>query len=121
MQVAGYEVLEAASVAEAHKRLAEDAGPPDVIVLDLVLADARGHELLTRIRQHPVLADVPVVLLAGRISDADRASLVRFGSNVLLPKPVNAPRLRQVVAQLASETSRSQSVSFPAPLPVPAI
>jgi DNA-binding response OmpR family regulator len=44
----GYEVALAASGAEAWSRFREDL--PDIVVLDLVLGDADGIELLGRIR-----------------------------------------------------------------------
>src|SRR5262249_23634949 len=37
--------------------------PPDLILLDVNLPDANGFEILVRMRQHPVLKGIPVVML----------------------------------------------------------
>ena len=37
---------------------------PDVILLDVMLPDANGFEVLARLKQHPLLRAIPVLMLA---------------------------------------------------------
>lgn len=57
----GYEVLTAGTAAEARQRVDQEA--PQLVILDVVLPDADGMEVLSAIRAaHP---DVPVMILTG--------------------------------------------------------
>ncbi len=57
----GYEVLTASTAAEARKRADEDL--PRLVILDVVLPDADGMEVLSALRA--AHADLPVVILTG--------------------------------------------------------
>jgi CheY-like chemotaxis protein len=48
--------------------------PPDLILLDVQLPDANGFDLLVRMRQHPVLKTMPVIMLT---AEATRESVLR--------------------------------------------
>ncbi len=109
LETGGYEILEAASATEALHWLAHPASLPDVIVLDLVLADAEGLDLLYRIRQHPGLAEMPVVVVTGRVSDSDRMNVLRAGADLFVAKPFSAAHLRRVVGELALEGRRRRA------------
>jgi CheY-like chemotaxis protein len=70
---------------------------PDLILLDVVLPDADGFDILARVRQHPVLKDVPVVLLTGR---ATREAVLRglaLGADGYLTKPFEPDSLMRAV------------------------
>jgi two-component system, OmpR family, response regulator len=47
---------------------------PDLVLLDVELPDANGFDVLARMRQHPILKNVPVVMLTG---EATRESVIR--------------------------------------------
>jgi two-component system OmpR family response regulator len=47
---------------------------PDLVLLDVVLPDANGFDILLRLKQHPALKSVPVIMLTGR---ATRGSVMR--------------------------------------------
>src|SRR5436309_10996852 len=71
----GYTVATAGGSAEGLRAI-ESRGPT-LVVLDLVLADGDGLELLDRVRTADGLAtridpDLPVIVISGRTGDADR-------------------------------------------------
>lgn len=58
---------------------------PDVILLDLMLPDTSGEDLLMQLRQDPETADIPVIVVTSRRLDepADRAALLRQASGII--------------------------------------
>lgn len=58
---------------------------PDLLLIDLMLPDGTGVELLQRLRQHPRLQDVPAILVtAGALGGVDVS-----GFQEVWPKPLN--------------------------------
>jgi CheY-like chemotaxis protein len=68
VSTAGYNVRTATSVAEFMRTLLHD-GPPDLVLLDVMLPDGNGFDVLSKIRRHPVFAPLPIVMLTV-VSDA---------------------------------------------------
>jgi DNA-binding response OmpR family regulator len=84
-------VHEAASVAEARAR-AQANGPCDLAILDLGLPDGSGLDLLDRVRHADGLAsridpDLPVLVLTGRVAEADRVRSFARGADDHVCKP----------------------------------
>jgi two-component system, OmpR family, response regulator MtrA len=57
---------------------------PDLVILDIVMPDLSGWEVLRRIRES---SDVTVMLLSGRDSDVDKARGLDLGADDYLTKP----------------------------------
>jgi DNA-binding response OmpR family regulator len=84
LEVEGYDVLHA----EAGKQglsLADDIAP-DLIVLDLMLPEMSGYEVLRRLRR--ARHDVPVLILTARGEEADKVQGFRLGADDYVVKPV---------------------------------
>ena len=58
----GYRVLRAQTGARALTLMRERH--PDIVLLDLVMPDMDGHQVLATMRQEPAIADVPVVVVS---------------------------------------------------------
>ena len=78
----GYQTFEAANGKEALNHLSKN---PDVIILDLGLPDAQGHDLLHAIRVRN--ERVPVVVLSGRGDEAGKVKALDFGADDYITKP----------------------------------
>jgi two-component system cell cycle response regulator len=69
-------------------RAAREAAP-DIILLDLVLPDLPGAEVLARLRADPATADIPVVALTASRDPAARMQALAAGADEVLVKPVD--------------------------------
>lgn len=82
----GFNVLVATS-GEAALRVAERA-PPDLILLDVMMPGLDGFETCARLKQHPDLADVPVIFVTARDEPEDIVNGFRQGAVDYVAKPV---------------------------------
>ncbi|MDP1565218.1 MAG: response regulator, partial [Polaromonas sp.] len=70
---------------------------PDLILLDVVLPDADGFDILLRLRQHPLLKDVPVIMLTGKATREAVLKGLAAGADGYVTKPFEADALMHVV------------------------
>jgi len=57
-----FEVIEAIDGEEGLKRIRDDK--PDLILLDLILPGVDGFEVLSKLKEDPTLASIPVIILS---------------------------------------------------------
>lgn len=91
----GYKIIEASSGSEAL--LAAEGVAPDLVLLDLMLPDMSGFEVLAAIRKNSELSEVPVVMLTGKQGATDRQKGMMIGSNEYLTKPFDPAKLLVVL------------------------
>ena len=70
-------------------------GPPDVVILDLVLPTVDGHRVYLAMQRDPRLADIPVVVSTANPAFAPPGLTV-------IPKPLQLARLLDEVARLTA-------------------
>jgi CheY-like chemotaxis protein len=70
---------------------------PDLILLDVMLPDADGFDILLRLRQHPALKDVPVIMLTGKATREAVLKGLAGGADGYVTKPFEADALMLVV------------------------
>jgi two-component system response regulator AtoC len=92
----GFAAQTAGSLREARGRLL--AEPPDVVLLDLILPDGTGFDLIQDLQQTD-RADV--VVITGHASIETAVEALRLGASDYLTKPVDAGRLKTMLANLA--------------------
>ena len=68
----GYETSEAVDGEEGIKKIKEEK--PDLILLDLILPGIDGFEVLSKMREDPALAQIPVIILSnlGQKDDVEK-------------------------------------------------
>jgi two-component system sensor histidine kinase and response regulator WspE len=84
LESAGYFILQAADGAEALERLSTE--PVDCVVTDLEMPRVDGLELTRRVKAHPTLRSLPVVIVTTRGSDADRRRGMEAGADGYVAK-----------------------------------
>jgi adenylate cyclase len=87
----GYAVSTAASGEQALESI--EAGPPDLVLLDIMMPGLSGYEVCRRIRENPATALLPVVLCTSLDPNQERVKGIEAGADDFLPKPVNQPEL----------------------------
>jgi len=108
----GYRAASAAGVAEGLRAI--EVRQPDLVLLDLMLDDRNGLELLDELRAADGLAsrldpNLPVIVLSGRSADTDRVRGFARGCDDYVAKPFSYPELHariQAVLRRASDRSR---------------
>jgi len=78
---------------EAALRLALER-PPDVILSDVNMPGMNGLEFLEKLRCHPSVADIPVIVLTGHDDEGMRLKMLRAGAHEFLTKPCSVEELR---------------------------
>lgn len=108
-EAAGFSTLLASSVAEARKILAEK--PVSAVILDVILPDEDGIELLREIRATQS-SDAPFVLLLSTEADVrDRIRGIRVGADDYVGKPYDTS---YVIARVRELLRSRQPVETPA-------
>lgn len=72
---------------------------PDLILLDILLPDVNGLEVLSRIRSHAATANIPVIALTALARTEDRDRLLSAGCNDYLSKPYDLDDLATLIAR----------------------
>jgi two-component system chemotaxis sensor kinase CheA len=102
LEIAGFAVMVAAD-GQAALALAEEAGC-DLIVSDVQMPRMDGLELTRRVKAHPKLARVPVILVTSLGSQEDRASGLKAGADgYLVKRDVGSGALLELVRRLLPE------------------
>ena len=98
LKLAGYEVLEAYDGREALKTI--EAERPDLIILDVMMPELNGWDVLSCIRDDPELQDIPVIMLTALGQDGDVGETIRRGADFHLTKPFEPRHLLEIVQKL---------------------
>lgn len=100
MRVSGFHVLKTFSSTPAIGMISE--AKPDLVILDIMMPDVSGLDILREMRQDPALADIPVIVVSAKSLPADIKSGMQAGASKYLTKPVGFLELREAVEGLLS-------------------
>lgn len=98
----GFDIEIAASVEDAE-RWVEGMPPFDLVVLDLMLPDGSGFDLIGRLRRQG--DPLPIIVLSSRDDEADRVAALETGADDYVTKPFSP---REVVARVRAVLRRAQ-------------
>ncbi len=86
LEMDGYTVREAADADEGLAALDEEA--PDLILLDVMMPNVDGWEMLRRVHERHGLGSIPVIMFSGQADSSDDDAVAR-GAQGFLGKPFN--------------------------------
>lgn len=82
---------------------------PDVLVLDVMLPEMNGFEILSNLRSDPETAEMPILMLTAKGQREDRERAMALGASQFMSKPFGNAELVQAVRALASTQSHDAS------------
>ncbi len=97
----GYRILESADGAAALALAQRER--PDVVVLDWMMPNMTGIEVMTALRRDQATADIPVILLTAKGQRADVTQALASGASAYLAKPFSPLELLAKVDELCRE------------------
>jgi CheY-like chemotaxis protein len=97
----GFNVLSASGGAECLEVLKTQK--PDLIVLDIMMPEMDGLEVLTRLKAMSELANVPVVLLTAKVQYEDVLGGYKLGADYYITKPFTSTQLINGINLLLGE------------------
>lgn len=109
MRISGYDVVKFFGGLPAIDRLRDQDA--DAIVLDLMMPDLSGLEVLNYIQNQPDLAQLPVVIVSAKTLPEDIAKGLNAGAMAYLTKPVSFAEMRKVIEEAVSGSSKTLGAS----------
>ncbi len=94
----GYRILKAYNGCEALETV--DRSPPDLILLDIMMPEMDGYEVVRRLKAGSGTRNIPVVLITALEGRDEKAKGLEAGADEFLNKPVNTTELETRVLSL---------------------
>jgi excisionase family DNA binding protein len=98
LEMDGYSVREAGSAAEGLAALDEE--PPDLILLDVMMPEVDGWEMLRRVRERHGVEAIPVIMFSSKVEEYTAETATERGAQAFLGKPFDPQQLIQSTKQL---------------------
>jgi PleD family two-component response regulator len=95
-----YLVLEENDATRAH--LSVRNFRPDLILLDVVIADTDGGEIAAQIQADPELHDTPIIFLTALVTRAEASTGLHIDGHPFLAKPINIQELINAIERRLS-------------------
>lgn len=95
LRLSGYRVIKSYGGAAAMGLLSKEG--PDAMVLDLMMPDISGIEVLHRIRNNPSWQKLPVIVISAKCMPKDIQDGMEAGASAYLTKPVTFLELQKTV------------------------
>jgi len=101
MRVKGFRIVKMFSSGPAIAMISQEK--PDAIILDLMMPDISGLEVLRYIRREPDLASIPVIIVSAKSMPSDIKIGLEAGATMYLTKPVGFRDLIDAVEKVTQD------------------
>ena len=81
----GHKVYTFDDAAHFYKKIKEKV--PDLAILDVMLPDEDGYEIVKKIRQNPITKKMPVIMVTAKTSEIDMVRGLDIGADDYIKKP----------------------------------
>jgi excisionase family DNA binding protein len=98
LELDGYTVKEAASAEEGLAALEE--GPPDLILLDVMMPKVDGWEMLRRVQERHGVGSIPVLMFSGKVDEREAEEAASRGARGFIGKPFDPQQLIESAKQM---------------------
>jgi len=103
LKLAGYKVRTAEGAKQLSRSLREESRP-DLVLLDLMLPDGDGFDLLAKLRGSPEFATLPVVILTAKTKLSDIHHGLDLGADGYITKPYSKQVLAEVIGRVLRQS-----------------
>ena len=109
MQRSGHQTMLSADGPDGLAKALAD--PPDLAVIDVMMPDMTGYEVVRQLRANSATASLPIIILTARGQPVDRQAALDAGADMYMSKPVTMAELSErVEGLLAKRTSARGSL-----------
>jgi CheY-like chemotaxis protein len=95
MRVSGFRVVKTSKSTPALSLMSSEK--PDVILLDIMMPEISGLDILRQMRREPELAKIPVIVVTAKSMPSDVKNGMEAGASTYLTKPVGFLELKDAV------------------------
>ena len=103
MRVSGFRVVKTSSSAPAIAMMTGEK--PDVVLLDIMMPEISGLDILRQMRRDPTLVNIPVIVLSAMSMPTDIRHSMEAGASTYLTKPVGFIDLKEAVERALGSQS----------------
>jgi CheY-like chemotaxis protein len=103
LKLAGYQVRTVERAKHLSRNLREDRRP-DLVLLDVMLPDGNGFELLAKLRASAEFATLPIVMLTAKTELADIHNGLALGADGYITKPYSKQQLSEVIGRVLKQS-----------------
>ena len=89
---------------------------PDILLLDLVMPEVSGFEILSAIRKHPRFKRLPIIILTSSTDTENKLRALDLGATDFLAKPVDQSELRLRVRNTLAAKAYTDQLAYYDPL-----
>jgi excisionase family DNA binding protein len=98
LEMEGYSVREAGNAEEGLRVL--DESTPDLVLLDVMMPEVDGWEMLRRVQERHGVGAIPVIMFSGKIDEQAESVAASRGAQGFIGKPFNPQQLIDQTKQL---------------------
>ncbi len=91
---------------EFYKKL--DELVPDLILLDVMLPDESGYDIVRKLRKRPVTQDIPIIMVTAKTTEMDMIKGLDGGADDYIKKPFSIMELITRVKALLRRTAKEE-------------
>ncbi len=105
LTMAGYQVR-SVDRSKALSRFLREEARPDLLLLDVMLPDGNGFDILGQLRARPEFATLPIVLLTVKAELADIRKGLALGADGYITKPYSKNQLAEVIGRVLKQPTQ---------------
>ncbi len=102
LTMAGYQV-HSVDHAKALSRYLRQQARPDLLLLDVMLPDGNGFDILAKLRARPEFSALPIVLLTAKAELVDIRNGLALGADGYITKPYSKNQLAEVIGRVLKQ------------------
>ena len=111
LQRRGHTIIAAQGGVQALAKTESDQ--PDVVILDIMMADLDGFEVCRRLRSNPKTSHVPIMMFTAKTMVSDKVAGFQAGADDYLTKPIHPNELASRVEAILQRSMTSQPAAAP--------